>query len=215
MTYYLFYSFKMNIEQIESLKTYNLHITHVTTLYYLNVCIDLSIFNKAVSKCVYKTHTSTVITKNNKRYCFDVYPNGKLIIHRETDPIKIIALIDIFLKEFDIYCDNLDVNSISIEGIRCEGTLIYDIPTKLLCANQTVKSINNGRIYYTNDSSLYLGPHAIIINSSSYDDIMHICKHVYINYMSVLVALNNMDNSFFSMIPNDVIGCLLNILIQL
>jgi len=130
----------MYANQLALLKNYNLCITHISTVYNLNICIDLNIFKNAHSKAVYKTHTSTVMIKDEKRYQIDVYPDGKLIIHRETNLTSIITLIQDFIKQFNIpYNNTLDVKNISIVGLRCAGTLLYDININMIPHNLCIK----------------------------------------------------------------------------
>lgn len=200
----------MDSNQLELLKSYNLCIVHISTAYNLNMCIDL---NK-LSTIIPTVNLPIIVIKNNKRYIIDVYPNGKLIINREIDPKSIIILIQEFINQHNIsYNGILDVKKITIDKLRCEGSLLCNISTKWVLHNPYITLIKNDRIYYNSFldyANVYIGSNGVIINSSSYKDTIYICKHIYTSFPAVLVVLNHMDNSIFSIIPNDIIGYILN-----
>ena len=189
----------MNDVQLEVLKWFNLTISHISTLYHLNTPIDINILTTAQIKCIYNTHASTVIVKDNKHYRIDLYPDGKIFIHRETNLINVFTLLNEFIKQFNIKCDTLDINNLSIDSIRCEGKPLYDIYINWILYDSQIKFINNNRIfYYLDKSNAYIGRNGIVLNSGSYNNVICMCNHIYTSFPVVLTILNCMDNSMFS-----------------
>lgn len=200
----------MDNTQLELIKSYNLCIVHIRTAYHLNLSIDIS---KLRGIYLRETYASVIMKKDKRGYQIDVYPNGKLIIYKETNTTAIITLIEEFIEQFNIpYIGTLDDKNLTIDGLRCEGALLYDININMIPYNLCILSRRYDRIYYNqalNNANAYIGHNGIIINSSSYNNTIYICKHIYTTFPAVLVVLNHMDNSFFSMIPYDVIGYIL------
>lgn len=194
----------MNPDQIALINSYGLCIYNIRSKYPLHIPIDINqIHNKSV---VFKTHVGVVIVKDGHRYATEIYPNGDIIIHRAKDPKLIISIIkELIITNNILYNEEININNISIESMRCEGRSHVIIDTNLIVYDPNVVSVKYDRICYKDNSNAYVYNNSVIINSPSYDQTIYICKHIYTSIIHVLVILQNNTNSYFHLFPNDII----------
>ena len=202
----------MNEEQLALINSYNLYITHIKTEYNLDVPICIHNINGS-----YKTdkHVLTVYKKDGKNYTLDIYIDGKIIIHRATNVNLIVTILSETIKKYNIVYDKpLDITKLNIIGIRCEGKLIYDTHINLILPDNLEKKRDYWRLYYNNANASIIKA-GVVINSDSYDILIHICKQISASAPVVLCILQHNNNSLFNILPADVIGYILQYMILL
>ena len=199
----------MDEEQLALIKKYNLVITHIRTEY--NLCVPICI-DKIIG-CKINKHVLIAYEEDGKRYTIDICSDGNIIIYRATDKTFIITILSEIIKRYDIVYDKpLDVTKLNIIGIRCEGKLLHDIYMNLILSDYLETTRSNSRVYYTN-SNVSITKAGVVINSDSYDLLIHICKHISASAPVVLFILHYTDNSLFYTIPVDVIHYILQYII--
>ena len=200
----------MNPDQIALIDSYGLFIYTIRTKYQLHIPIDMNqIDNKSV---VYKTHVGVVIIQDGKRYPIEVYPNGDVIVYKAKEYILISSIIKELIITNNIqYHDEININNITIESMRCEGRSHVIMDTNLMVYDPNVVSVKYDRIHYNDTSNAYVYNYNVMINRPSYDQTIYICKHIYTSIIQVLVILNHISNSYFHFFPDDIIGYILKI----